>query len=55
LFSSLELRQMPGQWSELTFTTHLAVRPEQECQIQNSTGNLYLLVAFHFNIRKKAR
>ena len=29
---------------DLTFATYLAASSSSECQIQNSTGNLYLLV-----------
>ena len=29
---------------DLTFATRLAASPRSECQIQNSTSNLYLLV-----------
>ena len=29
---------------DLTFATRLAASSSSECQIQNSTGNLYLLV-----------
>ena len=29
---------------DLTFATHLAASPRSECQIQNSTSTLYLLV-----------
>src|SRR6185437_5689830 len=29
---------------DLTFATHLAASPQSECQIRNSTRNLYLLV-----------
>jgi len=40
---------------DLTFAAHLAAGSQSECQIQNSTRNLYLLVILDSNIRKGAR
>ena len=40
---------------DLTFATHLAAGSRSECQIQNSTRSLYLLVVLDSNIRKGAR
>jgi len=40
---------------DLTFATHLAAGSQSECQIQNSTRNLHLLVVLDSNIRKDAR
>src|ERR1700679_2757275 len=34
----------PPSGVDLTFATHVAASPKSECQIQNSTRNLYLLV-----------
>lgn len=44
----------PGWWSGLTFATCVAAKSERECQILNSTGNIYLLVVPDSNIRKCA-
>ncbi len=38
---------------DLTFATHLAASSRSECQIQNSTRNLYLLVVFRFKHSQK--
>jgi hypothetical protein len=38
---------------DLTFATHLAAGSRSECQIRNSTRNLYLLVVLDSNIRKR--
>jgi hypothetical protein len=50
-------RTIGGQLVEwiLTFATHLAAGTRSECQIQNSTRNLHLLVVLDSNIRKDAR
>ena len=40
-----ELRKVGTSGVDLTFAGHLAANPEGECQILNSTRNLYLLVA----------
>ncbi len=38
---------------DLTFATHLAASSRSECQIQNSTRNLYLLMVFRFKHSQK--
>ncbi len=44
---------LPTSGVDLTFATHLAASSRSECQIQNSTRNLYLLVVFRFKHSQK--